>query len=81
MKNESVIHSWLNGETARNHNGSLHTDGVFLFSYNLMIGSREDNQNRVWDYTAPNFISKTTSKHVGLAMREAGTFFLMEPYN
>jgi len=79
MRNEQVITAWLNGVAARA--GNLWTDGVKLFSYNLLIGDRSDCQNRVFDYTASGeFVSQTTSCHVGLAIRGAHpTFFLMQP--
>jgi hypothetical protein len=79
MRNEEVVQMWLWGDTGRA--GNLWTDGVKLYSYNLMIGDRSDCQIRIFDYTASGqYVSQTTSCHVGLAMREAdGTFFLMPP--
>ena len=79
MRNEQVVLAWLWGNSAKTK--TLRTDGVKLFSYNLMIGDRSDCQNRIFDYTASGeFVSKTTSCHVGLAIRKAdGTFFLMQP--
>ena len=79
MRNEQVVLAWLWGNAARTQN--LWTDGLKLFSYNLLIGDRSDCQIRIFDYTASGqFISQTTSCHVGLAMREAdGAFFLHNP--
>lgn len=79
MRNEQVVFAWLCGDTANTKN--LRTDGAKLFSYSLLIGDRSDCQTRIFDYTASGqYVSQTTSCHVGLAMREAdGTFFLMQP--
>ena len=75
--NHSVISSWANGTSARNHKGTLRTDGNTLWSYNLAIGYTtvtehhnvtRENKDAI-DYTAPsgNFRSMTTSSHVGRA--------------
>ena len=81
MRNEQVVLAWLWGNSAKTKRNTLWTDGVRLFSYSLMIGDRSDCQVRIFDYTASGeFVSQTTSCHVGLAMREAnGAFFLMQP--
>ena len=79
MRNEQVVMAWLNGNVARA--GNLWTDGAKLFSYNLLIGDRSDCQVRVFNYTASGeYVSQTTSCHVGLAVREAPpALFLMQP--
>jgi hypothetical protein len=78
MRNKQVIDAWLSGDSA--HTNNLSTDGVKLWSYNLMIGDRMDHQSRIWDYTARgHYYSQTTSKHVGLALRGTGNFILMNP--
>ena len=78
MRNEQVVDAWLSGDSA--HTNNLSTDGVRLWSYNLMIGDRSDNQNRIWDYTASGaYYSQTTSCHVGLALRSTGNFLLLDP--
>ncbi len=78
MRNEQVISAWLGGNVAAS--GNLTTDGVRLYSYNLMIGDRSDNQVRIWDYTSSgSYYSQTTSCHVGLALRYAGDPILMDP--
>jgi hypothetical protein len=75
--NHSVISSWATGTEARNHKGTLRTDGNTLWSYNLAIGYTtvtechgvtRENKDAI-DYTAPsgNFRSMTTSSHVGRA--------------
>ncbi len=80
MTNEQVIYAWLNYRGASSSNGNLSTNGTDLYSYNLKIASHRDGQNRVWDYTSSgNYYSQTTSCHVGLAIRHAGNFILMNP--
>ena len=67
--NRGVCRAWLHGRPARNSKNTLKTDGINLWSYDLMIGSG----SIVLDYTAPdNFESATTSRHVGLAKIYAG---------
>jgi len=78
MRNEQVVMAWLTGRSASA--GNLSTDGQKLWSYALMIGDRSDGLNRVWDYTASGrYISQVTSRHVGLAIREAPSMILMTP--
>ena len=72
MKLSEVINAWIAGAYARTPNGSLSSDGRGnLRSYNLIIGSR-DSKDRpiVGEFRAlngGNYISQTTSTHVGLA--------------
>jgi hypothetical protein len=79
MRNEQVVDAWLDGESA--HTNNLSTDGLKLWSYNLMIGDRMDHQIRIWDYTSSgHYHSQTTSCHVGLALRgSVGNSILMDP--
>ena len=71
MKNSEVAKAWANGNPASSAN--LSTDGVKLYSYNLLIGSNTGGQRRVWNYTAyGSFRSQTTSCHVGLALGACG---------
>ena len=72
MKNETIAMAWVDGETAKSKN--LTTDGTKLWSYNLLIGEKDDWGNPViWNYTKQggNFVSQTTSKHVGWAVTAA----------
>ena len=69
MRNREVVNFWARSRSARNHEGSLSSDGPRLYSYNKMIGYTEnDGRKVIIDYTAPNgkFLSHTTSCHVGL---------------
>ncbi len=66
--NREVILCWSKGEPARNAN--LRTDGVGLWSYELLIGTRDGNIRIVYGYLSDfgHFRSVTTSRHVGVAM-------------
>ncbi len=78
MKNLDVAKSWVRGQSAAVKH--LHTDGTSLWSYNLLIAKRDPYGMQVFDYTASGqFVSMTTSKHVGLALRAAGKASLIQP--
>ena len=68
--NALVAEAWALGKSATNHNGTFHTDGKRIYSYELQIGdTSETNKKIVRDYTAKGsygFRSMTTSQHVGL---------------
>ena len=69
--NKEVIRAFAWGKRAAA--GNLYTDGRSLWSYDLKIAQR----------TSPGgqFHSMTTSKHVGMAKREAHTVMLPELFN
>lgn len=74
MRNCDVAAAWQCGEVAAS--GHMHTDGLRLWSYGLIIGNTNDYGRKVvFDYTGsckPNhFVSMTTSCHVGLAKQVA----------
>ena len=72
--NDDVIKAWSYGNKAKNHTGSLESNGAVLRSYGLTIGvTSKDGQKIVFDYTAKGgwFTSQTTSTHVGKAKRIA----------
>ena len=70
LANHKVIAAWQNGEKAVNGRKSLHTDGVRLFSYRLLIGINVDGTCYLGNYTAAGeFRSQTTSQHIGRARR------------
>lgn len=76
MRNQDVTEAWINGKSARNGRGSLHTDGADLYSYDLRIGytiARMNCQKVVIDFRSPtpDNVSITTSAHVGLALTVA----------
>jgi hypothetical protein len=81
MRNQDVIRSFAWGKRAAA--GNLQTDGRSLWSYNLKIAQRTPEGVVVGDFTAPGggFYSVTTSKHVGMAKREAHTIMLPELFN
>ena len=67
MKNEKGVTEWINGRSAENR--TLKSNGVQLFSYALKIAEHVPftNESFLWDYTTHGeFVSQTTSKHVGL---------------
>ena len=78
MRNQDVIRSFAWGKRAAA--GNLQTDGRSLWSYDLKIAQRTPVGVVVGDFTAPGggFHSMTTSKHVGMAKREAHTIMLPE---
>ena len=78
MRNDAVVHAFSRGQRARA--GALRTDGRSLWSYDLKIAQRTAEGIVVGDFTAPggDFYSMTTSKHVGMAKREAHTIMLPE---
>jgi len=68
--NEQIVHAWSTGRAAENHRGSFTTDGKDLYSYRLMIGTtNEENEKVLFDYTSGGmgYYSQTTSCHVGKA--------------
>ena len=76
MVNEQVISNWKHDKPARNHKGTLRTDGKSLWSYELLIGNTcsETGLKVASNYTARGkrgYYSQTTSCHVGLAIRVA----------
>lgn len=78
MNNLSVARAWVRGSNAKTKN--LSTDGESLWSYKLLIAKRTPYGMNVYDYTASGqFVSMTTSKHVGLALRAAGKASLITP--
>jgi len=78
MTNFTVARAWVCGGSAKTKN--LSTDGKSLWSYNLLIAERDPYGLKVYDYTSSGvFISKTTSSHVGLALRLAGKASLLTP--
>ena len=70
LSRREVVGAWIAGTPARTSNHSLTTDGEILKSYELEIGYRGYNDRpMVKDYRSPNFVSQTTSTHVGLAIQ------------
>ena len=80
MRNLQVVKNWAKNDpipsSGVNHNGTLRTDGLKLWSYELQIGDTclETGAKVVKTYTAPGkheYHSQTTSCHVNLAARYA----------
>ena len=69
IRNADVIRHWTVEKVSGTVN--LTTAGGKLYSYNLLIGERDEDHNLVvYNYTdSGDFRSMTTSQHVGLALR------------
>ena len=79
--NEGVVSAWNRGRIAWNSRKTLHTDGRYLYSYRLRIGTRlASDVTILGDFTSPGgeYRSQTTSCHVGLAKRY-GVDMVMHP--
>jgi hypothetical protein len=74
MKNEDLVKAWAAGKNAGKKGKGLSCEGGSLYSYSLKIGHRAPNGSTiVADFTSSsgNYVSQTTSCHVGLAARIA----------
>lgn len=80
MRNDKVVSLFSRGQ--RGAAGALRTDGRSLYSYDLKIAEKTLAGVVVADFTSPGgqFVSQTTSKHVGLAKRVADTIMLPEQF-
>ena len=74
----NVAARWAQGQTGANGTSNYRTDGLNLYSYNLMIGTTANIEGRavkiLRDYTSKSkwgFKSMTTSTHVGYARQHA----------
>ena len=77
MKRQQVINAWIQGKSARTPNGSLSSDSSGnLRSYNLVIGTKDSKGRPVVgnfrSLNGGNYVSQTTSTHVGMAAEAAG---------
>tara|TARA_B100001029_G_scaffold58950_1_gene47630 strand:+ start:486 stop:722 length:237 start_codon:yes stop_codon:yes gene_type:complete len=77
ITNETVVQEWNRGRKASNRN--LSTDGVKLYSYNLLIGDKAGGI--IYNHTAGggSYYSQTTSCHVGLAARLSPSAKIINP--
>ena len=61
---------WASGRPGRA--AAFSTDGIDLYSYNKRIGTTIEGRKVLLDYRASGqYISQTTSKHVGMAAKVA----------
>ena len=76
-RNDTVIEEWARGRAAES--GTLSTDGVKLYSYNLLIG--EGSGGTIFNHTSGggSYHSQTTSCHVGLARRLTPSATIINP--
>lgn len=65
MTNKEIVKAFINGQRTSNRK-ALRSDGRFLYSYDLKIASVFDRRVVITNYVKPNFVSQTTSCHVGL---------------
>lgn len=75
--NLNVVKNWSKGKPSKSFNGNLSTDGLYLYSYDLVIGRTDPSGNKVAKlYNAPHkaFESMTTSTHVSYAKNVAGSW-------
>ena len=80
MRNDAVVSAFSRGQRARA--GALRTDGRSLWSYDLKIAEKTLAGVVVADYTSGGgqFVSMTTSRHVGIARAVADTVMLPEQF-
>ena len=73
LQNHVVAEMWGRSRSASNHNGSFRSDGINLYSYNLVIGeTNKRGEKIIHDYTTNgHYYSVTTSRHVGYGKRHA----------
>ncbi len=73
MNRYEVARLWSLGIEAKNSTESFRTDGIWLYSYNLVIGVNAFGKTILYEYTARtgNYWSMTTSCHVGIARHYA----------
>lgn len=62
-----VIDSFFRGDTGTTNNRSLSTDGVLLYSYQTVIGQKEDGML----YVNSSYYTRTTSIHLSTFLRAA----------
>ena len=80
VANHKVVLAWQKGKKARNGRNSLHTDGVRLYSYRLLIGINVGGTCYLGNYTAAGeFRSMTTSQHIGRARRYVRSIDVYHP--
>lgn len=77
MKNSQVVDAWGDGMPA--HSSNLSSDGRTLRSYGTAIAVREKMLNGdVHIYATTRKYSPTTSAHQNLAMKRAGSVYLVD---
>jgi hypothetical protein len=69
--NKEIPKLWKDNLSAESNTGSYHTDGSTLYSYSKIIGVTTGHSKILFDYSGNNFISQTTSMHVGYARQWA----------
>ena len=69
MRISDVLGTWKGTvDSANNTSGSVHTDGMNLYSYDLKIGYTDGEGNKIlYEYSGDYGVSHTTSMIVGKA--------------
>lgn len=68
MRNNQVGAMWVKGQSARNGRNSMHTDGLSLYSYDMLIGiTTADGAKVILNLYSPFRVSTTTTRHVSAA--------------
>lgn len=62
MRNEQIAQYWKEGKKAKSNNGNMHTDGLNIWSYDLLIGVTLSNGEKVGMSRVS--ISMTTYRHL-----------------
>ena len=80
MRNSEVIHCFVNGYSAQSSTGNLRCESGRLYSYDLKIAEFVGGALTIFNYTASGeYVSQTTSCHVGMVIRGAKDFTLVPP--
>ena len=79
--NVDIPNFWKSNTPATSNTGSYHTDGKNLYSYSKLIGVTDGQSKILFDYSGNNFISQTTSTHVGYARKWADNIIPPEKSN
>lgn len=62
--NDYVAKMWVQGKSAKTHNGNMSTDGDNLYSYRMLIGRTVNDVKQVLNVRGLDAVSVTTSAHV-----------------
>ena len=81
VTNKEIPALWTAGIPAKSGNGQFSTDGKTLFSYKMPIGKTISGDNQgprkvfcKYNSKPDNFVSTTTSVHVGLTLRHIDNY-------
>ena len=78
--NDYVAKCFILGKNAKSHNGNFHTDGFYLWSYNMIIGRTENSVKQILNVRWIYSVSVTTSAHVSDAISAAHKYAALDGY-